>query len=97
MLSPEEITAIAYRALDDKKAKDVKILKTVEHTVLADCQKTTNFISSISPSKMDSLSFLATMQPPPFWVTATMGNLMLTTFPSICSGGSIITKKASNK
>ena len=36
MLSPEEITAIAYRALDDKKAKDVKILKTVEHTVLAD-------------------------------------------------------------
>ena len=36
MLTPEEITAIAYRALDDKKAKDVKILKTAEHTVLAD-------------------------------------------------------------
>ena len=36
MLSPEEITAIAYQALDDKKAKDVKILKTAEHTVLAD-------------------------------------------------------------
>ncbi len=36
MLSPEEITAVAYRALDDKKAKDVKILKTAEHTVLAD-------------------------------------------------------------
>ena len=36
MLTPEEITAVAYRALDDKKAKDVKILKTVEHTVLAD-------------------------------------------------------------
>ena len=36
MLSPEQITAIAYRALDDKKAKDVKILKTAEHTVLAD-------------------------------------------------------------
>ncbi len=36
MLSPEEITAIAYHALDDKKAKDVKILKTAEHTVLAD-------------------------------------------------------------
>ena len=31
MLSPEEITAIAYRALDDKKAKDVKILKTGAH------------------------------------------------------------------
>ena len=36
MLSPEEITAIAYRALDNKNAKDVKILKTAEHTVLAD-------------------------------------------------------------
>ena len=36
MLNPEEITAVAYRALDDKKAKDVKILKTAEHTVLAD-------------------------------------------------------------
>ena len=36
MLSPEEITVVAYRALDDKKAKDVKILKTAEQTVLAD-------------------------------------------------------------
>ena len=36
MLSPEETTAVAYRALDDKKAKDVKILKPAEHTVLAD-------------------------------------------------------------
>ena len=36
MLSPEEITAIAYHALDSKSAKDVKILKTAEHTVLAD-------------------------------------------------------------
>ncbi len=36
MLSPEEITAIAYHALDAKNAKDVKILKTAEHTVLAD-------------------------------------------------------------
>ncbi len=36
MLSPEEITAVAFRALDDKKAKDVKILKTAEQTVLAD-------------------------------------------------------------
>ena len=36
MLSPEQITAIAYNALEDKKAKDVKILKTAEHTVLAD-------------------------------------------------------------
>ena len=36
MLSPAEIAAIAYEALDDKKAKDIKILKTTEHTVLAD-------------------------------------------------------------
>ena len=36
MLTLEEITAVAYRALEDKKAKDVKILKTAEHTVLAD-------------------------------------------------------------
>ena len=36
MLTPEQITAVAYRALEDKKAKDVKILKTAEHTVLAD-------------------------------------------------------------
>ena len=36
MLSPEQITAIAYNALEDKKAKYVKILKTAEHTVLAD-------------------------------------------------------------
>ena len=36
MLTPEEITAVAYRALEDKKAKDVKILKTAEHTVLAE-------------------------------------------------------------
>ena len=46
MLSPEQITAIAYRALDDKKAKDVKILKTAEHTVLADYFVIYNGISS---------------------------------------------------
>ena len=36
MMSPAEIAAVAYKALDDKKAKDIKILKTTEHTVLAD-------------------------------------------------------------
>ena len=36
MLTPEQITAVAYKALDVKNAKDVKILKTAEHTVLAD-------------------------------------------------------------
>ena len=36
MLSPAEIAGIAAKALEDKKAKDVKILKTSEQTVLAD-------------------------------------------------------------
>ena len=36
MLSPLEIATIAAKALDDKKAKDVKVLKTAEQTVLAD-------------------------------------------------------------
>ena len=36
MLTPEEIAKISYKALDDKKAKDIKILKTAEQTVLAD-------------------------------------------------------------
>ena len=36
MLSPEQIAAIAAHALNDKKAKDVKVLKTAEQTVLAD-------------------------------------------------------------
>ena len=36
MLTPEEIAGIAARALEDKKAKDVTVLKTVEQTVLAD-------------------------------------------------------------
>ena len=36
MLSPSEIAAIAAKALDDKKAKDVTILKTEGQTVLAD-------------------------------------------------------------
>ena len=36
MLTPTEIAAIAAKALDDKKAKDIKILRTAEQTVLAD-------------------------------------------------------------
>ena len=36
MLTPAEIAAVAARALEEKKAKDVKILKTAEQTVLAD-------------------------------------------------------------
>ena len=36
MLSAAEIAAIAAKALDEKKARDVKILRTTEQTVLAD-------------------------------------------------------------
>ena len=36
MLTSREIAAIAAKALDDKKAKDVKVLKTEAQTVLAD-------------------------------------------------------------
>lgn len=36
MLTPAQIAAVAAKALDDKKARDVKILKTTEQTVLAD-------------------------------------------------------------
>ena len=36
MLTPAEIAAIAARALEEKKARDVTILKTAEQTVLAD-------------------------------------------------------------
>ncbi len=36
MLTPAEIAALAAKALDDKKARDVTVLKTAEQTVLAD-------------------------------------------------------------
>ncbi len=36
MLSPEQIAGIAAKALEDKKAKDIKVLRTAEQTVLAD-------------------------------------------------------------
>lgn len=36
MLTSSEIAAITAKALDDKKAKDIKILKTDGQTVLAD-------------------------------------------------------------
>ena len=36
MLTAEQIASIAAKALEDKKANDVKVLKTTEHTVLAD-------------------------------------------------------------
>ena len=36
MLTPKEIAQIAVRVLDDKKAQDIKILRTTELTVLAD-------------------------------------------------------------
>lgn len=36
MLTPYEMTQIAVRALDEKSARDIKILHTTELTVLAD-------------------------------------------------------------
>ena len=36
MLTPAQIAAVAVDALDDKKAKDIKVLKTDGQTVLAD-------------------------------------------------------------
>ncbi len=36
MLTSREIAAIAAKALDDKKAKDVLVLKTADQTVIAD-------------------------------------------------------------
>jgi len=36
MMTSEQIAAIAVKALDEKKAKDVKVLKTANHTVIAD-------------------------------------------------------------
>ena len=36
MLTPYEMAAIAAKALDDKKAKNIKVLRTSEHTTLAD-------------------------------------------------------------
>ena len=36
MLTPDQIAGIAAKALDDKKAKDIKVLRTTEQTVLAD-------------------------------------------------------------
>lgn len=36
ILTPRQIAAIAAKALDDKKARDVKVLKTEGQTILAD-------------------------------------------------------------
>ena len=36
MLTPKEIAGIIVKTLDDKKARDIKLLKTTEVTILAD-------------------------------------------------------------
>ena len=36
MMQPHEIAALAAKALDDKKARNIKVLKTDKQTVLAD-------------------------------------------------------------
>lgn len=46
MLNPKEMIAIAVKALDDKKGKDLKVLYTADQTTLADyfiiCTGTSN-------------------------------------------------------
>ena len=46
MLNSEEMIAIAVKALDDKKGKDIKVLHTADQTTLADyfviCTATSN-------------------------------------------------------
>ena len=36
MLNEKEMIAIAVKALDDKKGKDIKVLRTADQTTLAD-------------------------------------------------------------
>ena len=45
-LSPEQIAAIAAHALDEKKARDIRVLHTAEQTVLADYYVICNGTSS---------------------------------------------------
>ena len=46
MLNEKEMTAIAVKALDDKKGRDIKVLRTADQTTLADyfviCSGTSN-------------------------------------------------------
>ena len=59
MLSPAEIAAVAAKALEEKKAKDVKVLKTAEQTVLADyfviCNGTSSTHSKARVDEVDKL------------------------------------------
>ena len=63
MLNAAQIAAIASKALDDKKAKDVKILRTTEKTVLADyfviCNGTSSTHIKALPVRKFFTSFLA--------------------------------------
>ena len=36
MLDSAQIAAVAAKALEEKKAQDVKVLRVAEHTILAD-------------------------------------------------------------
>ena len=55
MLSPEQVAAIAAHALDEKKARDVKVLKTAEQTVLADYFVICNGTSSTHIKALDEV------------------------------------------
>lgn len=61
MLSEKEMTAIAVKALDDKKGKDIKVLRTADQTTLADyfiiCSGTSNTqVRALSEAVEEALS-----------------------------------------
>ena len=61
MLSEKEMIAIAVKALDDKKGKDIKVLRTADQTTLADyfiiCSGTSNTqVRALSEAVEEALS-----------------------------------------
>ena len=61
MLNPKEIIAVAVKALDDKKGKDLKVLYTADQTTLADyfilCTGTSNTqVRALAEAVEESLS-----------------------------------------
>ena len=62
MLTAEQIAAIAAKALEDKKARDIKVLRTTEQTVLADyfviCNGTSSTHIKALVDEVDNKEFL---------------------------------------
>ena len=92
MLTPEQIAAIAAHALEEKKAKDVKILKTAEQTVLADyfviCNATsTTAVSAIADNIIKEAKEQLGMKPlrtqgmeNNFWIILDYGHIVIHVF-----------------